>query len=450
MPPSTPNLIPYPNQIELQIGSLPTTGRYHFVCFPPDNRLNQFLNPPFQFPEFSLAEKSADSVPIEIHLNDSTPNSPDEGYVLEIDSEKIKIIAQSPAGLFYGLQTLRQLVQVSGSNLPALIIKDAPRYEWRGLMLDVARHFFGVDDIKAIIDHLAAFKFNRLHLHLTDDQGWRIEISSWPDLTRIGSTTAVNGDKGGYYTRADLEEIIHYARERFIEIIPEIDMPGHTQAALASYPSLNPDGKPSDLYTGIEVGFSSLDPDKEITYQFVSDVITEVASLFPSPWIHIGGDEAASTPPEEYIRFIKRVEQIVLQNGKTMVGWEEIGKASPIEGTVCQSWKVEEKTPTSAVCKVLLSPANHVYLDMKYADSSPLGLQWAGIVPLEKSYQWDPATEIPGVRSESILGVEAALWSETLTKRSEQEWMLFPRLLAVAETAWTDQTHRDYTGFKTR
>ena len=348
MSPAIPNLIPFPNQIELRKGSLPTTGRYHFVNFPPDNRSeSSFLNPPYQFPEFSLADKSAESVPIEVRLTDSAPNSPDEGYVLEIDPERIKLTAASPAGLFYGIQTLRQLVQCSGSELTAIYIQDTPRYEWRGLMLDVARHFFGVNDIKAILDQLATFKFNRLHLHLTDDQGWRIEIPSWPDLTRIGSTSAVNGDQGGYYNRADLEEIIHYARERFIEIIPEIDMPGHTQAALASYPSLNSDGKHSELYTGIEVGFSSLDPDKEITYQFISDVIAEVASLFPSPWIHIGGDEAASTPYEAYIRFIKRVEQIVLQNGKAMVGWEEIGKASPVQGTVCQSWKVEEKDSTA-------------------------------------------------------------------------------------------------------
>ncbi len=448
--PQTMPLIPFPNDVELQNGSLQHTGKFHFVCFPPDNRLSRFLNPPKQYPEFSSDSGSDNSIPIDIHLTDQISVSGEESYEVEINPHDIILRAAFPAGLFYGIQTLRQIIQGAKQKISAMVIHDSPRYEWRGLMVDVARHFFKVEDIKAIIDQLATFKFNRLHLHLTDDQGWRIEIPSWPDLTRIGSKSAVNGDPGGYYTRADLEEIIHYAKERFIEVVPEIDMPGHTQAALASYPILNPDGKPIELYTGIEVGFSSLDPYKEITYQFIADVISEVSSIFPSPWIHIGGDEAASTAPEAYIQFIQRVEQIIHQNGKIMIGWEEIGKDLPAEGSVCQSWKVEDKTIPPAGCSVILSPANHVYLDMKYDETAPLGLQWAGFVPLEKSYRWDPATEIPGVQPDSILGVEACIFSETLTTRQEQEWMLYPRLLAVAETAWTHQEKRNWQDFRSR
>lgn len=228
----------------------------------------------------------------------------DEGYKLSVTKEFVTLEAVKSAGLFYGIQTLMQLLpdEIESKTIKKIpwrirtvSIKDYPHFKWRGAMLDVARHFFTVKDVKRYIDLLAFYKINKLHLHLSDDQGWRIEIKSWQNLTKVGSSTAVNGDSGGFYTQEDYKEIVKYAEEKFITIIPEIDLPGHTNAALASYPELNCDGIAPKLYTGIEVGFSSLCIEKEITYKFIDDVIKELAAITPGQYIHIGGDEAKST-----------------------------------------------------------------------------------------------------------------------------------------------------------
>ncbi len=202
-------------------------------------------------------------------------------------------------------------------------------------MLDVARHFFGVEDVKRYIDLIAHYKINRLHLHLTDDQGWRIEIKSWPKLTEIGGSTQVGGDGGGYYTQEQYKEIVDYARSRYVTIVPEIDTPGHTNAALASYAELNPSGEAPALYEGIEVGFSSLWINNEITYQFLDDVIRELAALTPTPYIHIGGDEAQSTPEEDYKKFIKRIQEIVISHGKTDHWLERDRRSGTAAGNHC-------------------------------------------------------------------------------------------------------------------
>ena len=226
-----------------------------------------------------------------------------DGYELVVDASAVTITAARPAGLFYGVQTFRQLLPAlieyeavradakRPLQAPAVRIVDSPRFEWRGAMLDVSRHFFSVDEVKRYIDLIALYKLNRLHLHLADDQGWRIEIKSWPNLAKIGGSTEVGGGPGGYYTQAQYSDIVAYARDRFIDVIPEIDMPGHTNAALASYAELNCDGKARTPYTGIEVGFSALCVDKDVTYRFIDDVVREIAALTPSPYFHVGGDE---------------------------------------------------------------------------------------------------------------------------------------------------------------
>ena len=225
------------------------------------------------------------------------PELGQEGYQLSIDRKLISLTANTEEGVFRGIQTLRQLLpaKVESSTLqegpwiiPGGSIKDYPEYAYRGAMLDVARHFFSVEDVKHYIDLLAAYKMNVLHLHLTDDQGWRIEIKSWPDLTTIGGSTQVGGEKGGFYTQEQYSEIVKYAAERYITIVPEVDMPGHTNAALASYAGLNCDGKARELYTGTEVGFSTLCTDKEITYQFIDDIVREISAITPGPYFHIG------------------------------------------------------------------------------------------------------------------------------------------------------------------
>jgi hexosaminidase len=385
----------------------------------------------------------------------------DEGYTLTINDKNIVLSANTAAGVFRGVQTIRQLlpariemtsVQKGPWVIPAGTITDYPAYSYRGAMLDVSRHFFKAEDVKRFIDFLAYYKMSFLHLHLSDDQGWRIEIKSWPDLTKIGGSTQVGGGKGGYYTQEQYTDIVNYAKARYITVVPEIDMPGHTNAALASYPELNCDGKATKLYTGTEVGFSSLCTGKNITYKFVDDVIGELAALTPGPYIHIGGDESHATKLEDYIPFINKVQDIVLAHGKKVLGWDEIALASLKPDAVAQHW-ASVKNANLAVgqgAKILMSPAIKAYIDMQYDKTTKLGLHWAAYIEVDSAYIWDPATLIPGVKKENIVGVEAALWSETLTNMEEIEYMVFPRLPGIAEIGWTPSADRKWDEYKHR
>jgi hexosaminidase len=384
----------------------------------------------------------------------------DEGYDLTIASDGVTIAAAGPAGLFYGVQTVRQLLppsverstaQTGPWTLPAGTIRDYPRFAWRGAMLDVARHFFGVADVKRYIDLLAYYKLNRLHLHLSDDQGWRIWINAWPNLATHGGSSEVGGGAGGYYTQAEYADIVAYAQQRYIMIIPEIDMPGHTNAALASYAQLNCSESAPPLYTGIEVGFSSLCPDKAITFTFVDDVIRELAALTPGPYLHIGGDEASATNHEDYVRFIERFQEIVQAHGKRMIGWEEIAGTTLLPSSVVQYWHnpiVGQAARQGA--KVIMSPAARTYLDMKYDSSTALGLNWAGYVDVQDSYAWDPATYVADVSEGDILGVEAPIWSETLETMQDVEFMAFPRLPGCAEIGWSPMSGRGWDEYRKR
>lgn len=248
-----------------------------------------------------------------------------EGYSIKITEYLINVSSSTPAGIFMAIQTLRQLLpaqieakttQEGPWEIATGSISDHPQYGYRGVMLDVARHFFTVDEVKRLIDLIALCKINSLHLHLSDDQGWRIEIKSWPKLTEHGGSLEVGGTPGGFYTQEDYTAIVEYAASRYITIIPEIDMPGHTEAALASYPELSCDGKFRELYTGTEVGFSTLCTDKAITYQFVDDVVREIAAISPGPYFHIGGDESYVTAMEDYVFFVDSIQQIVTKYGK--------------------------------------------------------------------------------------------------------------------------------------
>ncbi|MBX3091369.1 MAG: beta-N-acetylhexosaminidase [Cryobacterium sp.] len=394
------------------------------------------------------------------------PGHPPNGYRLEADPTGIRITASDTAGLFAGVQTLRQLVPIaadadSGWSVPATTITDFPRFAYRGAMLDVARHFFGVDDVKRFIDAIALLKFNVLHLHLTDDQGWRLEIDGWPRLTSHGGSTQVGGGGGGFYTQADYSDIVDFARSRFVTIVPEIDVPGHTNSALASYPELTCDGQAPGLYEGIEVGFSSLCIDSERTYEFVADVLGQVAALTPGPWIHIGGDEALATPADDYIRFIDRASGIAAATGKTVIGWHEMGRSAGLPaGTIGEYWSFTTPEGDAADLSrrfvdnggsLIMAPGDVAYLDMKYDASSALGLEWAkGPTSLEDAYGWDPADIVPGVEEADILGIEGPLWTETVTTLAEAERMAFPRIAALAEIAWSPRRERDFAGFADR
>jgi len=306
-------------------------------------------------------------------------------------------------------------------------------------MLDVARHFFSVADVKRYIDLISLYKINVLHLHLSDDQGWRIEIKSWPKLTEIGGSTEVGGGKGGFYSQEEYSSIVKYAAKRYITVIPEIDMPGHTNAALASYASLNCDRRARKLYTGTRVGFSTLCTSDELTYKFIDDVIAEIASLTPGPYIHIGGDESHVTPLKDFIPFINRVQDIVNSYGKTMIGWDEISHADLDEGSIAQYWQ-SAKNAKKAVDKgarLILSPAKRCYLDMKYDSSSVLGLTWAGYTEVDSAYIWSPTELVQGIDKDDILGIESPLWAETTETIDDIEYLAFPRLTGHAELGWS-------------
>ncbi|MER6617136.1 beta-N-acetylhexosaminidase [Streptomyces xantholiticus] len=392
----------------------------------------------------------------------------DEGYRLKSAPGGVTITAHRPAGLFHGVQTLRQLLPASVESdtrqsgpwqVAGGTITDSPRYAHRGAMLDVSRHFLTVDQVKRYIDHLALYKMNKLHLHLSDDQGWRIAIDSWPRLATYGGSTQVGGGPGGHYTKAEYKEIVRYASSRHLEVVPEIDMPGHTNAALASYAELNCDGVAPPLYTGTAVGFSSLCVPKQLTYDFVDDVIRELAALTPGRYIHIGGDEAHSTSHEDYVAFMDKVQPIVAKYGKTVIGWHQLTGASPQQGALAQYWGLdgtsqEEKARVAEAARngtgLILSPADRVYLDMKYNKETKLGLAWAGYVEVRRSYDWDPANYLPGVPASAVKGVEAPLWTETISRDEHIDHMAFPRLPGVAELGWSPASTHDWETYKVR
>jgi hexosaminidase len=397
-----------------------------------------------------------------------TTNEKGEAYHLAVTRGSVRLEAGSAEGLFRGVQTLRQLLPAAVESpsvkrgpwtMPGVEVKDSPRFAWRGTMLDVSRHFFTVRQVERYIDLAALYKINILHLHLSDDQGWRIAIDGWPRLAGYGGSTEVGGGKGGYYTQADYSTIVRYAADRYMTVVPEIDGPGHTNAALASYAELNCDGKAPPLYTGTDVGFSSWCIAKPVTYDLLNAVFGQLARLTPGPYLHVGGDEAHSTTPADYATFIQRIGPIVSRYGKKMAGWNEIGAAKIPAGSVAQYWNTAKgsesgrQTARDAVAqgaKIVMSPANHAYLDMKYDKKTPLGQDWAGLVEVRDSYEWNPATLVDGVDEKDVLGVEAPLWSETIVTDSTIDYMTFPRLPAIAEIGWTPQAGRTWSDFRVR
>jgi hexosaminidase len=414
---------------------------------------------------FEIDVKSTEKAPgsgnIYLTLSGTEPKMGKEGYELSITKKMVILSASSSVGLFRGIQTIRQLLPASIElstrqpgpwRIATGTISDYPEYQYRGAMLDVARHFFGVDDVKRFIDLIACYKMNALHLHLSDDQGWRIEIKSWPNLAIHGGSSEVGGGTGGYYTQEQYTDIVKYANDQYITIVPEIDMPGHINAALASYAELNCNGKAAELYTGTEVGFSTLCTKKEITYKFVDDVVRELAALTTGPYIHIGGDESHVTKKEDYIPFVKKVQDIVHAHGKQVMGWDEISLSELNPYTVAQYWANFEnaKRAVSQGAKILMSPAAKTYLDMKYDSTTTSGLNWAGFIEVDSSYIWNPATLVLGIGKDNILGVEAPLWTETITNMEEIEYMVFPRLSGIAEIGWSNASGRNWDDYKIR
>ncbi|RDY60989.1 family 20 glycosylhydrolase [Flagellimonas nanhaiensis] len=398
---------------------------------------------------------------IYINQSDSSALKGPESYLLYIKNDSILLDAKTAAGAFRGVQTIRQLIPEKSNDtltdhplwpIPSGKVMDSPKFEYRGAMLDVARHFFTVDEVKKYIDLLAYYKYNALHLHLSDDQGWRIEIKSWPKLTEVGGASEVGGGEGGFYTQDEYKELIDYASERFITIIPEIDMPGHTNAASLSYPFLNGNGKTVQRYTGTQVGFSTFDAQKDTVYSFLNDVIGEIAAISPGPYFHIGGDESHVTKKKDYILFVEKVEKIVQKHGKQAIGWNEISQADIGSSTIVQLWN-EPKDALKAMdrgSKIILSPAEKTYLDMQYDTKSEFGLHWAGYIPVDVAYNWNPQTFVENLHQESILGLEAPLWSETISNSAELEYLAFPRAIGYAELGWSASEHCDWKDYRKR
>lgn len=415
-----------------------------------------------------------------------------ESYRLDVVRDSMTITAPDAAGLFYGLQSLAQLAEHTGQRIPAVTIEDAPRFAYRGFMLDVSRHFRDKEFVKRQLDLLARYKLNRFHWHLTDGAGWRIEIKKYPELAEIGGQLPNNGRKGGYYTQEEFKDLVNYANERFITIIPEVDIPGHTAAIFAAYPDFKNAVK---FKTNVNIpgqAFNALDVDDPKAMQFTEDVIAELAALAPGNYIHIGGDEAIGLPHDKFVRFINKTREIVLKNGKKMVGWQETARADISEGDVIQHWiylkqknedssKKKDNIPAeykeimalfaefmkeapkdpglgiSKKAKVILSPSGYVYLDHKYLEPSADSTQNAeqerlGMAAYEKQtiqemYDWDPMTFNPTVENpqKDVAGIEAAIWCETITNFRDLQFLLMPRLAGVAEKGWSkvENTHLD-------
>ena len=405
----------------------------------------------------------------------------EEGYQLSVTETGVEINAKNAAGVYYGLQSLRQMFpgQIESDTLvsdvawtaPCADISDAPRYGYRSVQLDVSRHFFSVDEVKRQIDHMSQYKINKLHMHLSDDQGWRLEIKNNPDvvdkdgnpvdfsnLTELGASTSCdhNGVRAGYYTQEEFKDIVAYAAERNVEIIPEFDMPAHAWAALVSMPMLNSteDGKPhangydnTKPYQGWDVGWASLECRNENTYIFIDEVFRQVSEISPSVYIHVGGDEAHVTAHDDYVYFVNRVTEIAQKYGKTPIGWQNYDAAvEDKENTVTQYWNTGDKRCMDGV-KYVAAPADHAYMDMKYDASCPLGLQWAGYAPVDDAYNWDPTdfgTE------DQFIGVEGAIWTETISEPEHLDYMYYPRLPGIAEVAWTPKENRSWDEYKER
>lgn len=378
-------------------------------------------------------------------------------YRIQVDSVRALVTAVDLDGLRHGAVTLRQLLVVGpdgGRALRPAFVVDAPRFTWRGLHLDVARSFVEVPTVERVIDVAAALKMNVLHLHLTDDQGWRLEIPSRPLLTEVSGRTAVDGGRAGFYTAADYARIQVHAATRGVTVIPEIDLPGHVNAAQHAYGELNPSGEPVPAYTGTEVGFSHLHPELPATRDFVRDVLTDVAAMTRGQFLHIGGDEALAMERPEYARTVAMIAEQVRVVGKTVVGWQEITHTPLAPNTVVQFW--DERQDASDVidavwqgARVVLSPARHAYLDMRYEDGSP-GADWVGSTEVRDAYEWEPMELLPGLLPGAVAGVEAALWSEHVHNDDTLFTMLLPRLAAVAEVAWSVPPRRSWPDFAVR
>ncbi len=492
-----PEIIPKPSQLQTAPGEF-TLGVKTTISAPVDNqwgKVAEMLSSRLTMATGNKIKTVVGKGNISFEVSKDAMLG-EEGYHLMANKKGVVIRAQTAKGAFYGMQTLLQLLPaevysakaVSGVKwtVPFVTVKDVPRYGYRGLMLDVGRHYMPVEFIKKFIDLLAMHKQNQFHWHLTDDQGWRIEIKKYPLLTQIGSIrhetmkghytdNKYDGTPyGGFYTQDEIRDVLKYAADRYVNVIPEIELPGHALAALASYPNLG--NNPDRIYkVGTKWGvYDDVFMPREETLKFLEDVLTEVIDLFPSKYIHIGGDECPKTQWEES-RFaqdlikkenlkdahglqsyvIKRIDKFVTSKGRRIIGWDEILEGGLSPNATVMSWRGTEGGITAAKENhdVIMTPTTHVYLDYYQADpktvKQPVSI--GGHLEISKTYSFEPTPEVLSPeQSRHILGVQGNLWTEYVKTPAYAEYMLFPRGIAVAEIGWSTKENKNYEDFSKR
>jgi hexosaminidase len=435
-----------------------------------------------------IVSQSAGKIPADailLRIEDGLSKLGNEGYQLSAAKKGVKIEAAHPAGLFYGVQTFFQLLPAELERaakaegitwrIPLVRIEDRPRFVWRGAHLDVCRHFFSKEFIKKYIDLMAMYKLNTFHWHLTEDQGWRIEIKKYPQLTEVGAWRRESMDDGvphgGFYAQDDIREIVAYAKKRFITVVPEIEMPGHSQAALAAYPELSCSGGPFKVGTEWGIIYDVYCAGNEKAFEFLQDVLTEVIDLFPSEFIHIGGDEvpklrwqnchrcqerikAEGLKNEDELQsyFIKRIESFLASKGKRLVGWDEILEGGLPPNATVMSWRgtVGGIEAAKSGHDVVMSPTSHCYFDY-YQGVFDEPRSIGGFLPIDKVYAYEPVpAELTDEQAKHILGAQANIWTEYLADSPQVEYMLMPRLLALSEVVWSDKSLRSFADFSRR
>ncbi len=482
-------LIPAPYAVKQNAGRFLLHKRSIVQTDLKDDRsvafLSSYLN---NFTNSNQNLKNDTAASLIILTNSGAENLPDEGYQLKITPTQIKLIGRD-AGLFYGVQSLIQLLEDAklqgNSTLNCLEIEDHPRFKYRGMHLDVSRHFFPASFIKEYIDLLAAYKINTFHWHLTDDQGWRIEIKKYPKLTEIGSqraqtligNTRRRADQqfdqtpyGGFYTQEEIKEIVKYASDRYITIVPEIEMPGHSLAALAAYPELS--CNPKKVYKVAETWgvFDDVYCPTEYTFSFLEDVLTEVMALFPGKYIHIGGDEVPksiwrrSVFCQRLIRklklknehglqsyFVQRIEKFLNDNGRSAIGWDEILQGGLAPNVTVMSWRGEAGGIAAAKLShdvIMTSQNSGLYFDKAQSKSIQEPLSIGSYAPLQQTYAYNPVPTVLTTGQQAyVIGVQANLWTEYIATTDKVEYMLLPRLLALSEIAWTPLANKNYKDF---
>lgn len=485
------NIIPMPQTLVQQEGTFKLSGSTSFGTSTPEAKTvaEYFAAKMNRSTGFNI--KVADSGNITLNIDPSLEMN-EEGYKLEVTPSAVNVTAKSAQGLFYGLQSFMQLLpaEIESPSVvnniawtaQAVQITDEPRFEYRGLMIDPCRHFMTVDEIKKQLDVMALFKMNRMHWHLTEDQGWRIEIKKYPKLTEVGSKRieADGSEYGGYYTQEEIKEVVKYASDRFITVVPEIELPGHELSAIAAYPELSCKGEPTTprIIWGVED--IVMCAGKELPFQFLEDVIAEVAPLFPGEYLHIGGDECPKTSwkscplcqkrireeglkadkdhtAEERLQsyFVQRMEKVAAKYGKKIIGWDEILEGGLSPTATVMSWRGEEGGIAAALTNhdVIMTPGgNGMYLDHYQGDSKLEPVAIGGYTTLEKTYSYNPTpdTLVSMNKEHFVKGVQGNVWSEYLYTNDVREYRTFPRAIAIAEIGWTNNDKKDYSDFERR